>query len=194
MQRVVYHVGMTSWRRFLSPFILLFGLGGCGPSDLEHVVLEIRDEFPHVRQLSTGTLATWLADPARPAPVLLDVRAPAEFAVSHLPHASQVTPGAPLDDAVLSLDRSTPIVAYCSVGYRSSRFVERLREAGFTDVYNLEGSVFAWANEGRMVVRDDRPVDEVHPYNRAWGRLLDREHHPAAGAIDGLVTAPVGGS
>lgn len=39
------------------------------------------------------------------------------------------------------------IVVYCSVSYRSSILARRLQDMGFTNVYNLEGSIFKWANE-----------------------------------------------
>ena len=102
--------------------------------------------------------------------MLLDVREPAEFAVSHLADARQVDPRA--DPARLDLPKNRPIVTYCSVGYRSAEFAERMRQAGFDDVRNLEGSIFQWAEEDRPVVRDGRPVKQVHPYNKTWGLLL----------------------
>lgn len=68
------------------------------------------------------------------------------------------------------------VVVYCSVGYRSSRFASRLMQEGVQlpdgGLYNLEGSIFKWANEGRPLVCNDRPVQEVHPYSWAWGKLL----------------------
>ena len=50
-----------------------------------------------------------------------------------------------------------------------------LGRQGFTNVRHLDGSLFAWANEGRPMVSDGRPVREVHPYNDFWGRLLKPE-------------------
>jgi hypothetical protein len=76
-----------------------------------------------------------------------------------------------------SLSTDAPIVVYCSVGYRSARIAERLREQGFTNASNLEGSIFRWANEGRPVYRDSTEVDAVHPYDRTWGTLLDDRYH-----------------
>lgn len=134
------------------------------------VKAETRHKFPTVPRLQTRELAAWLDDPKRPPPLLLDVREPAEFAVSHLPDARQVEPGA--DPAGLALPHDRPIVAYCSVGYRSADLAERLRKAGFSDVRNLEGSIFQWANEGRPLVRAGQPVRQVHPYNKTWGLLL----------------------
>jgi hypothetical protein len=63
-------------------------------------------------------------------------------------------------------------VAYCSVGYRSARLVAQLRQAGYTQVYNLEGSIFRWANEGQSLVSQGQLVAVVHPFNPTWGLLL----------------------
>jgi hypothetical protein len=41
-------------------------------------------------------------------------------------------------------------------------------------VYNLEGSIFEWANSGRPVYRGEERVSVVHPYGARWERLLDR--------------------
>lgn len=143
----------------------------------------VRTRFPEVRQVSTETLDRWLADPSRQPPVLLDVRRKEEYAVSHLHGAIWVDPdlegeklAAALSGAGVSKDR--PIVAYCSVGYRSSRTVRRLASIGFHDAANLEGSIFKWANEGRPVERSGSQVTEVHPYDAKWGVLLDPSHHP----------------
>jgi rhodanese-related sulfurtransferase len=100
-----------------------------------------------------------------------------EYAVSHLPGAQRVSPTATTFPALDTLSRDTPIVVYCSVGYRSARIASRLRAQGFRTVSNLEGSIFRWANEGRTVVRDGSPVRAVHPYDAAWGRLLDDSLH-----------------
>lgn len=139
----------------------------------------IRAECPEVASLATGRLAAWLDD--EPPPVLLDARAPDEFAKSHLPGAIRVDPKASpeaLTAEVASLrgaDAARPVVVYCSVGIRSARVADRLRSAGVDDVYNLDGSIFRWASEGRPVVRDGHPVREVHPYNALWGQLLPRD-------------------
>jgi rhodanese-related sulfurtransferase len=130
----------------------------------------VQRSFPAVPSVSTQSLANWLGDRHRPAPVLLDVRRDYEFAVSHLPEA-RWTPNLEMAIA-LQLAPDQPIVAYCSVGYRSARLVSQLRAAGYTDVYNLTGSLFAWANDGRALVAQGQPVTVVHPFNRLWGLLL----------------------
>jgi 3-mercaptopyruvate sulfurtransferase SseA len=63
-------------------------------------------------------------------------------------------------------------VAYCSIGYRSAAIIEDLERAGIQNVYNLEGGLFDWANQGRPIYRGEERVEEVHPFNRLWGLLL----------------------
>ena len=138
----------------------------------------VRARFPDVPQLGVDELRAWVDDPGRAQPLLLDVRTPEEYAVSHLAGARRAETAA---DAIRILDDAptdTPVVAYCSVGYRSSALVRTLRRKGYLDARNLEGSIFEWANRGHPVVRDGQQVQEVHPYGWPWSRYLARELHP----------------
>ncbi|MDX2286672.1 MAG: rhodanese-like domain-containing protein [Bacteroidia bacterium] len=107
--------------------------------------------------------------------VYLDARAYREFEVSHIPGAVWVG----YDDFDLArvegLDRSRPVVVYCSVGYRSEKVSEKLLAAGFTQVSNLYGGIFEWCNQGRPVVNAaGAPTEQVHAYNRKWGIWVSR--------------------
>lgn len=146
---------------------------GAGKKDLGALKLEIRGKLPEVAGIDVPALAQRLE--RGDAPLLLDVRADEEFAVSHLPGARHA---ASLADALAALEgepKDREVVLYCSVGYRSGYRAQELMEAGFTRVKNLEGSIFEWANTGHTVLRDGKPVREVHPYDHTWGRLLERE-------------------
>ncbi|HEV2842679.1 MAG TPA: rhodanese-like domain-containing protein [Chthoniobacterales bacterium] len=145
-----------------------------GARTIEWFVLgqSLRLRFPKVEWITTEQLADWLADKKRPPPVLLDVRTEEEWNVSHLPGARRVDPNASVEQAAAGLPKETPIVTYCAVGYRSGELATKLRAAGFTNVWNLEGSIFQWANERRPLVRGDEAVTAVHPYSSLWGRLL----------------------
>ena len=132
----------------------------------------LRARYPGVPHLSTEALAERLAGSA--PPLLLDVRTAEEYGVSHLQGAVHIDPNAHDFDVLRDLPNDAPIVTYCSVGYRSAALAERLEAAGFSAVYNLEGSLFKWANEGRPVYRAGRRVHEVHPYDARWGLLLDK--------------------
>lgn len=164
--------------RYLWPLAALCAVAfaGCGSGSKAlawpAVKEMIREKFPAVEQISTADLQAWLESGDR-RPLLVDVRGEGEFAVSHLRGAVRVEPGAA--EPLAGVAKDTPIVTYCSVGYRSSRMARRLSELGFTDVKNLEGSIFEWANQGRPVVRAGREVRQVHPYDERWGRLLAPE-------------------
>ncbi|MBO6574194.1 MAG: rhodanese-like domain-containing protein [Rhodothermales bacterium] len=139
---------------------------GCGPN-LEWSAVEtmVRTSFPEVEQISTDSLAALLADSTR-AVTLLDVRTAEEYAVSRIPGAIHVDP----DAVELPAEATGLLVAYCSVGYRSSQLAERLETEA--RIVNLEGSIFRWANEGRPV---EGSGGKVHTYDRTWGRLLKPE-------------------
>lgn len=168
------------WALGLASILAVVVARGAEPADrhepeLAKMIVLVREKFPAVKQLSTTNLAAWLADPSRPQPQLLDVRTPKEFAVSHLPGAQLISPDAKAQDVLAKLDRKRPVVVYCSVGYRSSKLAERLQAAGLAQVMNLEGSIFAWANEDRALEKGGRPATQVHPYNKRYGQMLKPE-------------------
>ncbi|MFT7619739.1 MAG: rhodanese-related sulfurtransferase [Planctomycetota bacterium] len=134
---------------------------------------KIRREFPTVRHMSVADLSSLLTQDGGAKPILLDVRDAKEYAVSHLPGAYPVIAESKAFDILKDVDKSQLVVAYCSVGYRSSRLAEKLIEAGYSNVFNLEGSIFEWANRGHAVFRGDSEVSEVHPYDEDWGMLLN---------------------
>lgn len=144
-------------------------------AELEAMTRKVAKKFDEVRQLSTADLAAWLADPARKPPQLLDAREAAEFAVSHLPGAIRVDPEAGAEQVLAKIDKTRPVVVYCSVGYRSSALARRLIKGGHAQTMNLEGSIFKWANEGRPLVRDGKPALKVHPYDDNYGSMLREE-------------------
>ncbi len=142
------------------------------------VKMLIQTRFPQVKSLTVAELASWLQQPSQ-LPLLLDARSEAEYAVSHLPQAQHV----PADSAELPCFLKTlspPIVVYCSVGYRSAKLAEHLQTLGFDPVFNLEGSIFEWANAGYPVYRDAQVVQQVHPYQPLWGKLLNSGLHAYA--------------
>jgi rhodanese-related sulfurtransferase len=165
-------------RRFVAITALL--AAGCallGLRSVDWFLLKksLRHKFAKIEWISTSELADWLSNKRQPAPLLLDVRTVEEWEVSHLPGARRVEPNAIAEDAAKGLTKESPIVTYCAVGYRSGEVAERLRAAGFTNVRNLEGSIFQWANEHRPLVQESKTVTRVHPYNGFWGRLLNED-------------------
>jgi rhodanese-related sulfurtransferase len=140
------------------------------------VKLLITRLFPNVESITPQALAEWLQDPSKIQPVLLDARSEAEYGVSHLCHARRIDPDSPDLSALSQVSFETPIVVYCSVGYRSAVVASRLLKAGFSRVYNLEGSIFQWVNQGHKVYKDEQNTNVVHPYNWLWGKLLRSQY------------------
>jgi rhodanese-related sulfurtransferase len=142
---------------------------GTEVKDIETIEMIVREAFPGASQISTATLAEWM-ETSRPL-VLVDVRSPEEFAVSHLRGAINVRSASQIAEAARARPEATAIL-YCSVGFRSSRLTELLAKEGVAQVMNLEGSIFQWANEGRELFRGDVRVSTVHPFGGRWTGLL----------------------
>ena len=53
------------------------------------------------------------------------------------------------------LDKSTPIILYCRSGKRSSMSANKISKLGFKEIYNLEGGILEWIEEGNAVVFND---------------------------------------
>ncbi|PPK87182.1 rhodanese-related sulfurtransferase [Neolewinella xylanilytica] len=104
--------------------------------------------------------------------IFLDAREPEEYALSHLPGARSLGYKDPTYSVLDGADPGTPLVVYCTIGYRSERMVEELKSRGFRHVYNLYGSVYAWLLAGNPVVNESGETDRVHTYNRKWGTYL----------------------
>lgn len=129
--------------------------------------------YADVPVIGVDELARWLANAARRPPTLVDIRTPAEQAVSTLPGARCVTSEAEGRALATRFPRDTSIVAYCAVGVRSARLARALQHDGCTRVFNLDGSIFAWASRGLPLVCGDARAHRVHPFDATWGRLLD---------------------
>lgn len=97
-----------------------------------------------MQHLSAPDLAAWLNDPARPKPLLLDVREPWEYAHCHLDGSTLMTMQtipARIDD----LDEDAEIVCICHHGARSLQVAAFLERNGFNKIRNLTGGIHAWA-------------------------------------------------
>lgn len=74
---------------------------------------------------------------------ILDVRAVKEFRQGHIDRAINI----PLDELrenLSKLDKMQPIVVYCRTGYRSYLAFRILKNSGFKNAFNLNGSYLSW--------------------------------------------------
>lgn len=79
------------------------------------------------------------------APFLLDVRETYEYEIANLKGYN--IPLADVKSRLSELPKSHAIVVHCKSGARSEKAIQLLREAGFTDLKNLEGGILAWQKE-----------------------------------------------
>jgi rhodanese-related sulfurtransferase len=85
-------------------------------------------------------------------PFILDVRTTQEFASGHVPGAVNV----PHDELAsrleeLPVEKSEEIVVHCQSGRRASLAEATLREAGYSNVRDLDGHWQAWQASGLPV-------------------------------------------
>lgn len=106
--------------------------------------------------------------------LVLDVREKEEFEVSHLADALFVGYKEFDYSIIADIARDRPIVVYCSIGYRSEKIGEKLKNNGFSQVYNLYGSIFEWTNRGYPLVDNaGQKTQRLHTYNKKWSKWVD---------------------
>ena len=100
--------------------------------------------------------------------VLVDVRSPKEMAVSVIPGAITQQEF----EANLEQYKSSTIVAYCTIGYRSGKYADRWRQQGI-EIFNLEGSLLAWSHIKGKLVNAQGITNKVHVFGRQWQLTAD---------------------
>lgn len=104
---------------------------------------------------------------------ILDAREPAEYTVSHIPGAHLIGYDHFKLEQLPAMKPNDRIVVYCSIGYRSEKIAEKLKKAGYKQVYNLYGGIFEWVNSHHPVVNPRKEViHNVHTYNQKWSKWL----------------------
>ena len=77
---------------------------------------------------------------------ILDVRTPGEFFSGHIKNALQAdwNDKKEFERRLAFVDKSKPVYVYCLAGGRSAAAADKMRKAGFTNVYELAGGTNAW--------------------------------------------------
>jgi rhodanese-related sulfurtransferase len=97
-------------------------------------------------QITPQLLQQWLADTGRKPPVLLDVREPWEYQTCRI-EGSTLAPMNTIPARAQELDPGTETVVICHHGARSFQVALFLERNGFSNLYNLQGGVNAWADQ-----------------------------------------------
>ena len=87
--------------------------------------------------------------------ITLDVRTPGEFAEGYIKGARLINfQSGNFENEIAALDKNATYAVYCRSGNRSGQAVKVMHDAGFHNVYNLNGGVIDWANAGLPLVNN----------------------------------------
>ncbi|MFV8442737.1 thioredoxin domain-containing protein [Flavobacterium sp. LB2P44] len=82
-------------------------------------------------------------------PQILDVRTPEEFHSDHIDKAVNINwLGDHFVASTAKLDKTKPVFVYCKSGGRSQSAVQKMKEIGFTTIYQLQGGILKWDAAG----------------------------------------------
>jgi len=166
---------------FLAISFFTFSLQGCGQSGAKMTGLVKNREFDEkiartIRQ-TIPVIGVEELKNIQNEVVIFDARNREEFETSHIPGAEFLGYKNFDPEQLKSIGKDKKIVLYCSIGYRSEKIGEKLKGLGFTEVYNLYGSIFEWVNRGFPVVDpQENTTHKVHTYNYSWSKWINNEH------------------
>ena len=87
--------------------------------------------------------------------ITLDVRTPGEFNEGHIEGAKLIDfQSGNFESEIATLDKTKTYAVYCRSGSRSGQAVKVMSDAGFSNIYNLDGGVIDWANAGLPLVNN----------------------------------------
>lgn len=81
----------------------------------------------------------------------IDVRTVAEFNENYIESAQNIVYDDNFETKLYQLDKDKPVIVYCRSGRRSAASAKILQQNGFTEIYNLDGGILKWMEEGNKV-------------------------------------------
>ena len=131
---------------FIIDNIWLFGLVALSGGALVWPMLQRRGQKVSILQ------ATQLINQGKT--VLVDVREPAEYAAGHLRDSRNI----PLKELAKRMSelykfKTKAVIVVCHTGVRAPRATAQLKNAGFGEVYSLDGGLAAWQAQGLPITK-----------------------------------------
>lgn len=123
----------------------------------------VKSEFTNLPDIPSQTILNLSSD-QRNNYIVVDVRSPKEREISIIEGSIDQA------DFEKNIDvfQEKKVVVYCTIGYRSGYYAERLRQQGL-DAYNLSEGILGWIQEGGLLVNPNGQVTpKVHVYSRPW--------------------------
>lgn len=107
----------------------------------------------HIKEIDVHEAKKLLADGKT---IFIDVREAFEWQQGHLPNAIHLSKGVIERDIEKHIpDPQTPLVLYCSGGYRSALATQSVQAMGYQNVCSMEGGTTAWINVGYTLISDE---------------------------------------
>jgi rhodanese-related sulfurtransferase len=117
----------------VSAMLILTGCSSAGTADLNAIEFQAKTQESGV--------------------ITLDVRTPGEFMEGHLVNAINVDVENPsFATEIEKLDKTATYAVYCRSGRRSANAIATMKDAGFTNLFNLNAGVQEWAAAGLPLV------------------------------------------
>ena len=133
--------------RFLFPFLIV--ISAVFQSSCQNT------ESGSVKNLSAPEFRDALS--ANKQAQLIDVRTQKEYRERHLKGSTLMNINEPgFMELIAGLDKNKPVMVYCLGGGRSSAAAEKMKAAGFKEIYNLKGGILEWTSAGLPVETTDK--------------------------------------
>ncbi|MEQ6125276.1 rhodanese-like domain-containing protein [Pseudotenacibaculum sp. MALMAid0570] len=156
-------------KQFITLICIFISLGAFSQNTLKDVLKKYNSES--VPYITVDTLKKVI----HKGVILLDAREKKEFKISHLKGAQFVGyEKFNLKKTTKSIaNKDAKIVVYCSLGVRSEDIAEQLKNAGYTNVFNLYGGIFEWKNkENKVYNPKGKETEEIHAFSKEWAVWL----------------------
>lgn len=122
-----------------------------------------------LQEINAFTLKQWLD---KNEALLIDVREPGEFTGEHIAGAKLISLSQ-FDPTVIPQDSNKKIVLQCQSGNRSSQAAQKMFEAGFTEVFHLQGGLPTWKAAGYPTkVNKNAPISMFRQVQIVAGSLV----------------------
>jgi phage shock protein E len=123
----------------LAVSIVMLMIAACSPASQSSATVQNLSPSQYVADFSE----------AQTAHLLVDVRTPEEYASGHIAGSVNI-PLQELQSRMSEIPSNQAVVLYCRSGNRSGQAATLLRDAGYTQIYDL-GGIIDWAAAGLPV-------------------------------------------
>ena len=122
-----------------------------------------------LQEINAFTLKQWLDNDKA---LLIDVREPSEFASEHIEGAKLMSLS-DFDHNRIPKDMDKQIVLQCQSGKRSAQAAQKMFDAGFTEVFHLQGGLPTWKAAGYPTkINQNAPISMFRQIQIVAGSLV----------------------